>query len=410
MRSKLLTFYFLILYIYNAASSSLFTITDWAPYYLSSIPVALSFIVAGKFHVSFLKREFVLLFGALLLWNIAQFVVNEVTPSPYALMLSIVVWVAYNVFHDDFANRFINVTVIFAKIGLVVWVLGLIMPMMINEFGKRFGIETMDVSYSFIVFNIDKEIGYRNHGCCWEPGRYSCLLITAIYFFYQKYGFAKGNSRFLLLLFSLITTVSTTGIFALGVFLFYHIYKTKKINPFYWVPIIALSCWVWSMPFMSGKIEEFSGTEHFENSLRVMEWNSAQGNGDDNVYCPQRFDGLAFQWMNVQNMNPYIGDSHNYTKYYINKTLGFNVVASEGILFMILCYGILIGFFCYYTLIKSSIYWGKTYGKSNYLLFFGLFMIINFSYNFWEFPLFMVIWLWSYFENFKKTAILQKRY
>ena len=410
MQGKLLAFYFFVLYIYNAASSSLFTITDWAPVYFSFIPVLLSIIVAAKYHVSFFKRKFVLLFGILLIWNIAQYIFNNISPSPYALMLSVVVWVAYNVFHKDFADRFIKITLFLAKIGLVVWVLSLMIPTIVDKFGKTFGIETMNVSYSFLLFNISKGISLRNYGCCWEPGRYSCILITAIFFFYQKYGFAKSNPKFLLLLFSLITTVSTTGIFAFGAFLAYHIFKTKKINPLYWIPIVALSFWVWSMPFMSEKIETFSGADHFENSLSVMEWNSKHGQNNGNVYCPQRFDGLAFQWMNVQNMNPYIGDSHNFTKYYINRVLNYNVVASEGILFMILCYGITIGLFCYYTLIKSSIYWGRTYGKSNYLLFFGLFMIINFSYNFWEFPLFMLIWLWPYFEHSNRHILIQKRF
>ena len=94
-----MAFYFFVLYIYNAASSSLFTITDWAPVYFSFIPVLLSIIVAAKYHVSFFKRKFVLLFGILLIWNIAQYIFNNISPSPYALMLSVVVWVAYNVFH-----------------------------------------------------------------------------------------------------------------------------------------------------------------------------------------------------------------------------------------------------------------------------------------------------------------------
>lgn len=410
MQSKLLSFFFVVLFIYNTASSSLFTITDWAPLYLSFIPVLLSLIVATKCHVNFLNSKFLILFGTLLVWNIAQYIVNNISPSPYVFMLSIVVWVAYNVFHNDFADRLIKVSIFFAKIGLIVWGLELLMPMIVKELGRTFGIETMNVSYSFILFNIGKDIDYRNYGCCWEPGRYSCILITAIYFYYQKHGFAKKDYNFLLLLFSLITTLSTTGIIALGAFLFYHIFKTKKLNPLYWIPTVVLSFWVWSMPFMSDKIEKFSGTDHFENTLSVQEWNLKHGQGNDEVYCPQRFDGLAFQWMNVQNMNPYIGDSHNFTKFYINRVLNYNIVASEGILFMILCYGIAIGIFCYYTLIKSSIYWGRTYGKKNYLLFFGLFMIMNFSYNFWEFPLFILIWLWSYFEHSKKQILNKKQF
>lgn len=66
MQSKLLSFFFVVLFIYNTASSSLFTITDWAPLYLSFIPVLLSLIVATKCHVNFLNSKFLILFGTLL--------------------------------------------------------------------------------------------------------------------------------------------------------------------------------------------------------------------------------------------------------------------------------------------------------------------------------------------------------
>ena len=107
-------------------------------------------------------------------------------------------------------------------------------------------------------------------------------------------------------------------------------------------------------------------------------------------------------------MNPVFGDGHNYTKFYINKVLDYNIFVSEGILFQILCYGLILGLISYYYLFKSSKYWGKRYANNDIWLFFILFIVTNFSYNFWEFPLYSTMWLWGYFEYTKNTLIKYK--
>lgn len=407
MQGRLSTFYFWVLFIYNAASTSLLTVTDWAPWYFSCIPLLLSVYVARKYKVNLFDSKLIILVGVLLVWNAAQYIFNHVTPSPYALMIAIIAWVAYNVFHDNFAERFVRVTVRLSAISLIVWGIGVLIPDVVNEFGKKFGIETMNVSYSFIFFNISKSINYRNCGCCWEPGRFSCILVIALYFYYERYGLRNKTKEFYILIASLFTTMSTTGFIALFVLVFYILFKKKRLNPLYWIPIIAVSAYIWSMPFMSEKIENLSSNSEFENSLEIREWLVKNGK-TENLYCPQRFEGMAFQWMNIQHMNPVFGDGHNYTKFYINKVLDYNIVVSEGILFQILCYGLILGLISYYYLFKSSKYWGKRYANNDIWLFFILFIVTNFSYNFWEFPLYSTMWLWGYFEYTKNTLIKYK--
>lgn len=405
MRNKsiFLSFYFLLLFVYTAASTSLLTVTDWAPWYFSGIPLVISVIVALKYRVNLFNKRFILLLFVLIAWNVAQYVINHVTPSPYAMMLVVIVWVAFNVFHDDFDDRFIRTTTYLASISLLVWPFCVLAQSMMLQFGENFGIETMNVSYSFVFFNINKGSFYRNCGFCWEPGRYSCFLIIALFLYYIKYGFSKRTTSFYILMISILSTFSTTGYIVLGFFLVYHFLKKKTFNPIYWILLVVLFIWVWSLPFMSEKIQEFAAEGRFDHSVEIAEWNVSNGTNDH--YTPQRFDGFLFQVMNVMNMNPIIGDSHNHLNYYINKVLSFNIVSSEGILFMILCYGVIIGFFCYFYLYKSSVYWGRKYGFDYKLLFFFLFIIMNFSYNFWEFPLFMTIWLWTYFEPKNKQKL-----
>ena len=399
--SLLLNLYFFVLFIYNAASCSLLTVTDWAPWYYSSIPVALSIIVAITYNVNLFDRKLLTMLAILAIWNGAQYFFNHVSPSPYGFMLLVIAWVAYSVFNNELSDRFVSLTYKLSIVSLIVWLLCLLAPTTMHSIGANYGIDTMDASYSFLFFNINKGESLRNCGFCWEPGRYSCILMMALYFHYIKYGLANRNWKFYVLLFSLLSTVSTTGFIALFVFAIYHVLKRRILNPFYIASLIAIFLYVWNLPFMSEKIHIFGLEEgHFEQSVSNMEWASSHG-ATQQVYCPQRFDGMAFQWMNVTHMNPIIGDSHNFTRFYINEVLGYNVVASEGILFMILCYGLIIGILCYFFMIKSSFFWGRRFGGNYIWLFFILFMVMNFSYNFWEFPLYTTIWLWAYFEGGK---------
>lgn len=404
-KKKLLNVYFLLLFIYNAASCELVTVADWAPWYLSCIPLVLSFIVAQKCRVNLFHKRILILILILTLWNAAQYFVNHVTPSPYALILMVVAWVAYNVYHEDFADRFIKITIALSSISLVVWLLCVIFPEGMRELGMLYGIETMDVSYSFIFFNIGKAFNYRNYGFCWEPGRYSCILLIALYFYYIKNGFKNRTKGFYILIISLVTTMSTTGIAAFLIFLAYVLYKKKGLNPIYWVPLVLLFLFVWTLPFMGEKIREFGiGEEKYLSAIDIQEWNSRNGIADG-YYCPQRFEGMMFQLMNVAHMNPIIGEGHNFTNFYINKELGYRIAASEGILFHVLCYGLIIGLLSYYYLFRASKYWSEKYRSNVPGLFFFVFLVTNFSYDFWEFPLYMVTWLWAYFEGGKSIRL-----
>lgn len=173
---------------------------------------------------------------------------------------------------------------------------------------------------------------------------------------------------------------------------------TKKINFIYIAIAALLVVLVSTLPFMRDKILDlFSNSQDIESQVNEMIFLSKQGS-IDGYYVPQRFDGMMFQLINLEHAPLLIGEGRDLTFFYLNKTMGFQIAVSEGLLSIIIQYGIIIALCSYYMVFKSS----RIFCTKCSFLFFVIFIMINFSYSLWEPPLIMALWMFGYFSKIKK--------
>lgn len=401
--NTLLSFFFFVLFLYTCSPSPYVTIGESGGIIVSLVPLLLGLLVAVKCRISFLTKSFMVLIGVFAIWNLIIYVYLQRPPSPYPFITLVCAYIAYFAFKKDFIDRFLRTSVALAAISFVVWVLCLMAPKIMKLFAVNFGLLSQDVSYSFFVFNIAKEVGeiwpIRNCGFCWEPGRCSCILVISIYFYLVRYGMKVKSSRFMILFLSLLSTASTTGYGMLMVMLGVWIIYNKKINPAYSLLFIALFLVVWNMPFMREKILGLMvDEERAQEAIREMIY-VKHHDGNETFYVPQRIEAMYLQILNFQNMPPITGEGRNITNHYINRYYDINIALSEGILGIFVRYGLILGSFCYFCLLRSSTIFSSYNSKIPRLLFFILFVLANFSYYFWESPLFCLMWCWAFFEK-----------
>ena len=146
--------------------------------------------------------------------------------------------------------------------------------------------------------------------------------------------------------------------------------------------------------------------EGIVNISSSLDWEASnEDEGDREYYVPQRFQGLILSVINIQNSDHLIGDGRDFTQFYINRVNNWMVKTSEGILEPIAQYGVGIAFLMYYFLFLVSKRLSISYRINNKWLYFIIFIMINISYNFWETPLFMAIWMMPIFmkNNYART-------
>lgn len=402
MNNKLLSFYFLVLLLYSAQPCNYLAISENAPNFLfAAFPFLLSLFVMIKHRIEFFSKELIAMYVVLTVWNVLQYAIYHVNPSPYPYMCLYCGYVGFSVFRNDFFDRYIDNVTKLSILSLLVYAITIVATSSVISFSNRYGIDST-VSNSFILVNIGKNLsgGFpRNPGFCWEPGRFSCFLFFAIAFILLRDGLDFKNRKLQVLLVALISTFSTTGFGALIFLFIYWALKGRRFNPIYLAFALLVAAGLWTLPFMRDKVSALWLTQDdVDVAISQMTWNIQNGGGDE-YYAPQRFQGLMFQWINFKNMPLLLGASRNINLHYLNNVMGFKLALSEGNLGVIVKYGLVLGVLLYYLLFKSSRYVSHLFKKQMPFLIFGLFIFANFSYYFWETPIFIIIWGWAYFSN-----------
>lgn len=362
-----------------------------------------SIITAFKYQVNFFKKSFLIVLLVIVIWSIAQFLFHRTffRLSPFIILEIISAYVIANVFKDTILRRFENITYILCVIALVGWVLMIVLNPMMKSLAETIGIEASgDGSSSFIIYTVNL-VGYRNCGFGWEPGRTACMICVGILLYLIR---TKGNFRtyrFWIMTVCLVSTMSTTGFFVytVEVILCYKIFH--KINAAHIIFLSLMVVGMMSLPFMGEKLGSLLGNASVESVTDMgknLTWNSNnKSEGERRQYVPQRFEGLMFSGMNLINTNYLIGDGRDYQRFYINRVLDWRVKTSEGLLEIFVRYGIVIGLLSYYLLYRASARISTFFKIRNKWLYFITFLLINVSYNFWEVPVFMAIWMMPLF-------------
>lgn len=320
----------------------------------------------------------------------------------------IIAHVAFNIYtRDEFLKLFEKILVQFSVLSLGVWVLANILPSIFPAFMHSIAIvenQPPTETYSFLIgMGTSFEYGIRrNIGFTWEPGVFSCWVLIGIFVNIIRHNFKvfplNKNKNLLILVFTLFTTLSTTGYATFGLILLFYLLNVSArakivisvIAAFAVPSIIGLS-------FMSDKINHLMDIDQDVNAIMYF---SSEGM---KFITPQRFAGAYFSFINFVHdfWFGYCDVVYSYVSAHMFKGVAV-IVPSEGIIRILATYGVFVGTFFYYYLFKSSILLSKFFHYKGSLMFALLFMTISFSYDFWENCILMCIYFIPFYSKFSK--------
>ena len=340
---------------------------------------------------------------------------ESVQPVNFTLLYSIIiVHIAYNIYNrNDFVELYEDVLVKFCILSLIVWggsnIFPSVVPKLMHSIAVYENHPPTEANSIIVGMGSQFSMGIRrNIGFTWEPGRFSCFILFALYVNLIRSKFKifplHRNKKFFLLLITLLSTLSTTGYCAFGLIILFYVINASAISK-----TLAIVLTAFTLPSIIGLT--FIG-EKMMNLLDVEQEISAinyyYGKGME-VVCPQRFASHYFEYLNFIH-DPLIG-YNDISKAYINNSLfrGVLVTSSQGLIEVFSKFGFFVGSFFYYWLICSSVYMSKAYKYKGKYLFAILFLTVSVSYDFWENCIFMCFYLCDYYRRFSKWYFIQGR-
>ncbi len=189
-----------------------------------------------------IDRFFIIFFLIYLAVMIAHMVKFNYLPLNTYLGVFIRIILAYltvRILGRNFTKYYVNIMYVLAIIAFFIYVPQLILPgfrtFLISSISPllRNPLDSGDLWYApdviLFVFNSGENV-YRNCGAFWEPGAYAGFLVIAIIFHYLE-SKTIDDKKSIILILALLSTVSTTGILALGFFLL--MFLGHKVAPLY---------------------------------------------------------------------------------------------------------------------------------------------------------------------------------
>ena len=206
------------------------------------LPLLFTLFVIIRYKVMLNKRILIVIFVTLIFWSYLQYLRQEyftITMTAFLFYNIITAFVLYKIFGQSLFLLYEKFVVKLSVIAVIGWIMVLIIPVpfkslisMLGEFRNDGTITSNIFIYSLTNDDFYSEFLFsRNSGFAWEPGRYACILLVAIFINLTRHNFRiHKNLNFYILLIALITTQSTTGFMGLLVFIYYYYKNIKEIS------------------------------------------------------------------------------------------------------------------------------------------------------------------------------------
>lgn len=400
-------FYMFMMFIWVAS------VSDYTSFNISKNPILMPvyLVILAYYYMKYCNKSY----KPLLCILFVNFVWNIVSSLKYGGLIGfnfppiysiIIAHVAFNIYRrNEFLAIFEKILVMFCSISLIVWLCANVIGQPFVSFMRSISVikpSSPTETYSFL-FGLCSHIEMgirRNLGFTWEPGRFACWILLGLFFNIIKHNFkiqsfSKNRNLYILLL-ALLTTLSTTGYSILGILIIFILINNKsKYSKILIICVaIILVPIVLSLSFMSEKIVSLMD---LDNGLNAIEYYSNEG---QEVICPQRFTGLWVSWQNFIH-DPWFGFNQLWKSYAVEVLFkhGAIVAPSEGIIGIMAKYGVFVGLFFYYWLMKSSFLLSEVLRYKGRLMFFLFFVAISFSYEFWENCILMYLYLAAFYKK-----------
>ena len=256
-----------------------------------SVQITVFFLISFLICIYYRKVKLMFCLNVFIPWTsmtfflmIVPLIFNDSLSTYLAIVMQILIgmFCAMLIPIEEFVKKYIDVIVIFAAISLVAFSIGLIYPTIAQSFPLIIGSDSVDY-YNAGVYVFMKFKSYstftlmmRNAGICWEPGCYQCFLNIALLFLcererckHQQYFHVK----LFILVITILTTVSTTGIIILAlVLLFYSRQWCKGLKwGWFFLPMIILAIWWIYRHFKLDSIFQYKIEREFGETLGFLD-------------------------------------------------------------------------------------------------------------------------------------------
>lgn len=407
--SKAKVFYMFMMFMWISRAS------PYTGFNISENPILMPVYLAiiGYYYLNFCKKSIkplLLLLSVLAVWSFAIFIKfgNLDNYSFQFIYYLVIVHVAFNLYsRNEYLFLFEDILVKLSLLSLLVWMLVNVFPATVVPFMHSIAVfedkAPMETTSVLVGIGTSFEMGLRrNIGFSWEPGIFASFVALGLYVNLIRNKFKifpfMENKNFYILLLTLFSTLSTTGYMSLLVIcFFYMLNRSISSKVMVLMVIVLIFPTVAGFSFMSDKI---LGLMNIDEEIAAVNYWGSQGR---ETVCPQRFSGFVFEWFNFIH-DFWFGYGHYSQSYTSNVLFGnVNVAVSNGILYILAKYGVLVGAFFYYWMIRSSVFLSKSLNYKGMYVFALLFTLLGFSYDFWENNIMMFFYLSTFYMACSKS-------
>lgn len=368
------------------------------------IPIVLTMILWNRNKVSIRNKNLGIIMVIYCVWAMMSLIKNRNFSSgelSYHFFMIYAIVVAYlmdKAYGYKLLTLYEKVCVCICKISLALWFVSHIIPPIGSLFSK-FPIGTMANN---ILYVYQWHESWRNFGCAWEPGRFSIMIVLAIYCNLCRNDIKfKDNKDIWWLLLSLASTMSTTGY--CSAIIVYILFYIKRLNLKKAVGLVCiilpLVFALFQLDFMQGKISKrIDESQHLDKRMAQIEWHNEETTRGENKGSLDRFEAMVFEWKNFTE-DPLLGYGRNFKNSFFYKHISTNFRLTHGFMKVFSMYGIFLGLIFYYILYKSS---RKISDESRFrqpICLFVLFLMMSMSYSLLSVPIFTSFWFYGIFSS-----------
>lgn len=377
------------------------------------IPIILTFILCRKNPISFRNRNLFIVIVLYSVWAICSlfkygdFSTQELSYHFFIIYAIIIAYIHNKVFGYEIVPIYENIMVLFCKIAFWLWLIAVLVP--VSSFVFKLFPETSygnSILYLFTWMDPAKGQVYsgiiRNAGCSWEPGRFAIMVALAIFCNLCQNGIKfKNNKNIWWLLLALVTTQSTTGF--VTVLIIYSFFFLKKINfkyiLIYTIIMLPIVYGLLQLDFIGDKIEDRI-TKAQDVSRLYEQFDYHNVNEDEGTYLGSidRFEAMTFEWMNLMH-DPILGYGINIKHSFFYTDITTNFRLANGLVKILSNYGIFLGLFFFFILIKSSIQLARDSCEKRTFGLFFLLCLCAISYQILSIPIFTTFWFYGVFRR-----------
>lgn len=385
------------------------------------IPIILTFILIRKNKISLKNKRLIILLSITLLWSILITIkYNAFNRSNFSYMFFvfypiIMAFIHVKVYGKKLFILYEDIFVLLCKIDLVLWFLCVIFNGPARSFFSLFPQVTFGPHFLYIFHFMD---GYqytygimRNSGFSWEPGRFAIMVCLAILINLLRNGVKfRKNRNMWILLFSLATTMSTTGyatVIILYTLFYIKSYNFKNIFILLFI-ILPITIGLMQLDFMSKKIGERVKIEELNDKLQYSAIQHAKMGDTEHLVSLDRFQSIFWEYQNFLS-DPLLGYSNDLNNSFFRKNITEVYTLTGGLMKVISQFGIFLGCYFYFCLFKSSIRISNEFEHKHSFAIFILILLSSISYPIFANPIYMAIWFYGVFEKENKERSSLRR-